>query len=103
MSKVAGIEMVSLEDRDGQGRGRRAGQPLKTEQGKGADAGAASLEDTNDKVAGVEPAGFEVGKGKAAGAETAGPENAKSSDSSTGADTSEDEADNVVSIAWRDA
>jgi starch synthase len=86
-SKPVGIEPASLED----------------ERGKAADAGAASLEDTDDKVAGVEPAGFGVGKDKAASAETAGPENTKSSDSSTGAGASEGEADNVVSIAWRDA
>jgi hypothetical protein len=85
-AEVAGIEPAAFED----------------ETGKGPDAGAASLEDTDDKVARVEPAGFDLGQGKAAGAGIAAPKYAKSSDSSTGASTPEDEADYVMSIAWRD-
>ena len=99
--KFAGVEMVSLEDGNAEVAGIEPAA-FEDETGEGADAGAASLEDTHGEGADVEPAGFEVVQGKATGAETAAPENAKSSDFSTGADASEDEADNVMSIAWRD-
>jgi starch synthase len=102
MNRAASVEMASFEDGDAEVAGIGTAS-FEDEEGEGADAGAASLEETNDIVAGVEPAGFEAGKGRAAGAETATPGNAKSRASSTGAGASEGEADNVVSIAWRDA
>ena len=99
--KFAGVEMVSLEDGNAEVASIEPAA-FEDETGEGADAGAASLEDTHGEGADVEPAGFELGQGKATGAETAAPKSAKSSDFSTGPDTSEDEADYVMSIAWRD-